>query len=110
MKNMYKSFIEQFKKDEGFTLIEMLLVLLVISVLIILIVPNIAKQSDTVQAKGCEAQIKMVQGQVEAYRIQTGKVPTSVQQLVPEYLNESQVKCKDGTEIIVNSDGEVTSG
>lgn len=36
-------------EEDGFTLIEMLLVLLVISVLIILIIPNIAAQSRNVQ-------------------------------------------------------------
>lgn len=109
MKLMARRFKKQFSKDDGFTLIEMLLVLLVISILIIVIIPNIAKQSKTVQAKGCEAQVKMVQGQIEAYRIDTGKTPSTVNELVPEYLKENQVKCKDGTDIIINN-GEALLG
>ena len=47
---MRHAFKRKFKNEEdGFTLIEMLLVLLVISVLIILIIPNIAAQSRNVQ-------------------------------------------------------------
>lgn len=47
---MRKTINRKFKNnEEGFTLIEMLLVLLVISVLIILIIPNIAAQSRNVQ-------------------------------------------------------------
>ncbi|PNY97825.1 competence protein ComGC, partial [Staphylococcus chromogenes] len=37
---------KKLKENKGFTLIEMLLVLLIISVLLILIIPNIAKQSE----------------------------------------------------------------
>ena len=56
---MRHAFKRKFKNEEdGFTLIEMLLVLLVISVLIILIIPNIAAQSRNVQDTGCDAQVK----------------------------------------------------
>lgn len=48
----------KFNKKKGFTLIEMLLVLLIISVLLILIIPNIAKQSDHIQKTGCLCTIK----------------------------------------------------
>lgn len=90
------------KKDEdGFTLIEMLLVLLVISVLIILIIPNIAAQSSNVQSTGCEAQVKMVQGQVEAYTLNEGKPPSSINALVPNYLTNEQTSCSNGDNIVV---------
>lgn len=114
MKSMtmkFKGMVKQsFRTDEGFTLIEMLLVLLVISVLIIVIIPNIAKQSDNVQSTGCTAQVKMVQGQMEAYKLQTGKTPTNVQDLVPDFLKENQTQCKNGKTInIVNGEAVATS-
>ncbi|MCU7556834.1 competence type IV pilus major pilin ComGC [Macrococcus capreoli] len=96
-------FVEQFKKKDGFTLIEMLLVLLVISVLIIVIIPNIAKQSDNVQNTGCTAQVKMVQGQIEAYKLQHGNTPSNIEALVPEFLKENQVKCKNGDPIQIQN-------
>lgn len=40
--------------QKGFTLIEMLIVLLIISVLILITVPNLTKHNDTVDEKGCE--------------------------------------------------------
>lgn len=51
----------------------------------------------------------MVQGQIEAYRLETGNTPSTVNELVPEYLQENQVKCKDGTDIIIN-DGVASIG
>ncbi|GAA3725133.1 competence type IV pilus major pilin ComGC [Salinicoccus jeotgali] len=89
--------------EEGFTLIEMLLVLLVISVLIILIIPNIAAQSANVQDTGCEAQVRMVQSQVESYTLNEGAPPASINALVPEYLTDDQVTCANGDTIAVTN-------
>lgn len=89
------------REEEAFTLIEMLLVLLVISVLIILIIPNIAAQSSNVQNTGCDAQVKMVQGQVEAYTLNEGSPPSSISSLVPDYLTSDQTTCANGVNIVV---------
>lgn len=61
----------KFKKAtvKGFTLIEMLVVLLIISVLLLLFVPNLSKQKETVQEKGNAAVVKVVEGQAEVYEL-----------------------------------------
>ncbi|WP_152908487.1 prepilin-type N-terminal cleavage/methylation domain-containing protein, partial [Geobacillus stearothermophilus] len=41
--------------QKGFTLIEMLIVLMVISVLLLIAIPNIAKHNSMINEKGCEA-------------------------------------------------------
>lgn len=102
---MRKLIAKKFQKnnDAGFTLIEMLLVLLVISVLIILIIPNIAAQSANVQDTGCEAQVRMVQSQVEAYTLNEGGPPAAIDSLVPEYLTSEQITCANGDAIVVTN-------
>ena len=52
--------------QKGFTLIEMLIVLLIITILIILIVPNLAGRSEEVHDKGCDALVSVVQAQVHS--------------------------------------------
>ena len=49
------------QKYAGFTLLEMLIVLLIISVLILLFVPNLAKHKETVDKKGNEAIVKILE-------------------------------------------------
>ncbi|NBJ71673.1 MULTISPECIES: competence type IV pilus major pilin ComGC [Clostridia] len=83
------------KKNEAFTLIEMLIVLMIIAILIILIVPNLGKRSQEVNSKGCEALVAVVQAQVDAYYAEHSRFPTSLNALVPEYLNEEQKTCND---------------
>lgn len=48
------------RRDDGFTLVEMLIVLLIISVLILITIPNITKHFKTIDNKGCEAYVSII--------------------------------------------------
>ncbi|MDN6639294.1 MAG: prepilin-type N-terminal cleavage/methylation domain-containing protein [Tetragenococcus sp.] len=61
------------KAKKAFTLIEMMIVLLVISILVLLFVPNLSKQKDTVSAQGDKAIVKVVESQIEIYEINHDK-------------------------------------
>ena len=41
------------QNEEGFTLLEMLLVMVVITILLLLIIPNVVTQRSSIQGKGC---------------------------------------------------------
>lgn len=58
------------KKATAFTLVEMLIVLLVISILLLLFVPNLSKQKEAVKQTGNGAVVKVVEGQAELYELQ----------------------------------------
>lgn len=94
--------------QNGFTLIEMMVVLLIISVLILIAIPNVTKHSATIDDKGCEAYVKMVQGQVEAYRIDVKAVPTLTDLTDNDYLNEGETTCPNGAAIQIDAAGRVT--
>jgi prepilin-type N-terminal cleavage/methylation domain-containing protein len=93
--------------EKGFTLIEMLVVLLVISILLIITIPNITKNQSTIQSKGCEAFVKMAQAQVQAYEIDQNKLPADVAELKTKgYLKETA--CPSGQAITLSQSGEIT--
>lgn len=52
--------MKKFQQEDGFTLIEMLIVLLIISVLILITVPNVGKHFKTIDEKGCDAYISKI--------------------------------------------------
>lgn len=96
------------KNEKGFTLVEMLVVLLIISVLILVTIPNVAKHFASIDKKGCDAYVIMVQGQVEAYKLEKTYYPKSTTELVTEgYLQENNLKCPNGDLITISSDGRV---
>jgi competence protein ComGC len=83
-----------FKNQKGFTLIEMLVVLMIVSVLMILIIPNLGSKSEDVQSKGCEALVSVVQAQVDVYYLENNKFPKDLQELVTgNYIRKNQTYC-----------------
>ncbi|MCV9884828.1 competence type IV pilus major pilin ComGC [Metabacillus halosaccharovorans] len=95
------------KKEKGFTLIEMLIVLLVISVLLLITIPNVTKHNQGIQKKGCEGLINMVQAQATSYHIDNQEIPTMQDLKDNGYLRELPV-CPNGNEVVISSTGEVS--
>ncbi|HFI0424341.1 TPA: competence type IV pilus major pilin ComGC [Streptococcus suis] len=63
-------------KVKAFTLVEMLVVLGIISLLLLLFVPNLSKQKEAVQEKGNAAVVKVVESQMELYELKYEKEAT----------------------------------
>jgi competence protein ComGC len=96
------------KNENGFTLIEMMIVMLIISVILIITIPNIAKHNSNINNKGCEAFIKMVQAQVQSFEMEKKRVPTGIDELVTEgYLRDDAKGCPNGKEVTIDSEGNV---
>ena len=86
------------KNQKGFTLIEMLIVLTIITTLLILLIPNLADKNETIQLKGCEALIQMAENQMQAYVVDQGAYPPDVATLVGDYIQSDS--CANGTKQI----------
>ncbi|WJY28458.1 MULTISPECIES: competence type IV pilus major pilin ComGC [Sporosarcina] len=94
--------------EDGFTLIEMMIVLLIISVLILVAIPNVTKHSKSIDEKGCDAYLKMVEGQVQAYKMDTKKIPASLVELSENDYLPPDAKCPDGSGLTIDTAGKVT--
>ncbi|ANU11166.1 general secretion pathway protein G [Planococcus antarcticus DSM 14505] len=97
------------KSQKGFTLIEMLIVMLIITVLIAIAIPNVTKQSSAVDEKGCKAFVQMVQGQVESYRMDLKTMPTLTDLVTEGYLKTGETDCPNGDVVNISVGGVVTS-
>ncbi|OJG55411.1 prepilin-type N-terminal cleavage/methylation domain-containing protein [Enterococcus haemoperoxidus] len=68
----------------------MLVVLLIISVLILLFVPNLSKHKEGVDKKGNEAIVKIIETQMDLYVMEKNQTPTLEQLLKDEYITQEQ--------------------
>ncbi len=104
--------------ERGFTLVEMLLVMLVITVLLLIMIPNVTKNSSIIGDKGCDALLSMVDAQIQAYRLDTGSQPGSINDLnTSDYLEDrfdeetGTLNCPNGSTItIVNNKAKANGG
>ncbi|MCY3026069.1 MULTISPECIES: competence type IV pilus major pilin ComGC [Aerococcus] len=78
-------------KQEGFTLLEMIVVLFILGLLILLFLPNIMNQRDSAQETGDEALRQTVETQQILYKNDHDGQEGTIDQLVAEeYLSQEQ--------------------
>lgn len=93
---------------KGFTLLEMVVVVLIVAVLLLLTIPNVQKVIDVVQEKGCDGQLKIVDTAIIEYMMIYGSNPSSINSLISEgLLLEEQTTCQNGRNITI-SNGQAT--
>ena len=89
--------------NKGFTLLEMVIVVIIVSILLLLTVPNVSRVISSVGHKACEAQTKVVDAAIVQFRLDYGSDPASLTDLVNAgYLDEEQINCsgKDSLSIV----------
>ncbi|HEL9650783.1 competence type IV pilus major pilin ComGC [Streptococcus suis] len=79
-------------KKKAFTLVEMLVVLGIISLLLLIFVPNLSQQKAAVQEKGNAAVVKVVESQMELYELEHDKEATVADLQADGYITEKQAE------------------
>lgn len=70
------------RPSQGFTLIEMLVVLVIIGMLAGLVGPKLFGRVDSSKIKTAEVQVKMFKGALETFRLDVGRLPTQAEGLL----------------------------
>lgn len=94
MKRELKKRLKIVKQSDGFTLIEMILVIFVISILLMLVIPNVVEQKEKIDKQGTEALVTVIETQIELYLLEHGpKTEVTFEKLKNEnYLKEKQIQ------------------
>lgn len=102
-----KNIMKKIKNKKAFTLIEMVLVLFIISVLMLIIIPNLSGKQASIKTQGNEALQTVVQAQADMYELDTGGKAATIGLLETEkYLTEKQSKQASAL-FEINAEGEV---
>lgn len=84
-------------KKAGYTLLEMIVVVMIISVLFLLAIPNVNKVMDTIDNKACDALTKVVDTAIIQFKLDYGVPPNNIQDLVNAgYISDQQKTCSNG--------------
>ena len=71
-------------RNSGFTLVELLLVLVILALIGGLVLPSIIGKAEGAKAKAAASQVSRLAMAVESYYLDTGATPESLQQLVED--------------------------
>ena len=72
------------KGQRGFTLVELLLVLVILALIAGLVLPGIIGKAESAKAKAASSQISRISMSVESFYLDTGRTPSSLEELVNE--------------------------
>ena len=79
------------KIRNGFTILEMMIVLSVIALVLLLTLPNIQQKEEIIRSKGCEALVEVVNAQILLYEVENLSPPLSINELINKgYLKDAQ--------------------
>lgn len=117
------------KREPGFTLIELMVVVLIISILVAVAYPVYSLSRDTAWKNTCKANLRIIDGAIQIYRAQNGEYPNpsvkswsvktgfsgtlvdpddDADDLVPYYIKEP-VYCPKGGVYTYNQDDSLTN-
>ena len=92
------------EKKNGFTILEMMIVMLIVALLLLITLPNIQQKEQVIRKKGCEALLEIVNSQIMLYEIDQLETPSSVQELIDfGYLKKGQDTCPDHSKVVIEN-------
>jgi general secretion pathway protein G len=101
----------------GFTLIELIVVIALLAVLAAVVAPNLLGKASDANRKSAAIQLEKIGSSVELYRIETGRYPASLEDLVnkpqdvdrwngPYITKKSQLQDPWGNDLVIRQPGE----
>ena len=81
-------------KSAGFSLLEMLVVLVIIGMIASLVGPRLFSRVDTSKVQVAETQTRLLRGAVETFRLEVGRIPTMDEGLAVLYTPPSDERAK----------------
>ena len=94
---------------KGFTLVELLIVVLILAALAAIAVPRMVASADTAKINACNTNVDLINTQIELYRASNGSIPTlAVLFADTNYFPDGAPECPFTTAYAMGANGHVT--
>jgi len=97
-----------FRRDEGFTLVELMVVVLIIGILVAIAIPVFNAAKANAQKKSCFANQRTIEGSCQTYNAENDALPTSVDALKPTFIKVAPTCPKTLLGYSIDGSGTVT--
>jgi competence protein ComGC len=96
-------------EKRGFTLVELLIIVLILAAAAMLAVPRMVASADFAKKNACETNVDLINTQIDLYRANTGNVPTLTTLFADtNYFPDGAPVCPYGTAYTQGTKGHVT--
>jgi len=96
-------------KRKGFTLVELLIVVLILAALAAIAVPRMVASAETAKRGACNTNVDVINSQIELYRATTGNAPVLADLLADtNYFPDGAPVCPYATAYVLGTNGHVT--
>lgn len=91
------------KRQSGFTLVELLVVIVVIGILVAIVVPRLSGAKDSANRASCQSNLRLLQTGLAQYYAKHEEYPASLDDVD---VNDKAKECPAGGEYTYNKDGD----
>ncbi|GAB4273436.1 MAG: hypothetical protein Kow0056_00440 [Coriobacteriia bacterium] len=95
------------KRDEGFTLVELMVVVLIIGILLAIAIPVFNAAKARAERRACYSNQRNIEGAFQTYRASEEVSPTTMSDLVPNYIKEAPTCPTTGAGYTFDASGTV---
>jgi prepilin-type N-terminal cleavage/methylation domain-containing protein len=85
------------RSERGFTLIELMVVILILGILVAIAVPVYLASQDNAREMTCRSNLRTIDGAIRTFAARYGADPATLDELVPDFLKELPEEPAGGT-------------
>jgi prepilin-type N-terminal cleavage/methylation domain-containing protein len=97
------------KSRKGFTLVELIVVVLIIAALAAIAIPRISSSSTAAKNSACDTNVDVINTQIELYKANTGSWPSALTDVTQntDYFPDGEPNCPYGTPYVLGANHRV---